>query len=803
MKNKEMFKVLLCQYETIKEPFEISQKDPIFQLLSNFSEIKYILNQDIKKLNLNLMKIFYFNKKKINEILYEAQKIINIDNIIDNKLSDYFYLTLLIEDNIDIVNYEYSLDFINIIFNQLKQDNNNNYKKIILSKIIIELINNYKGTDNYNKALHYGKLNEIENSDYIKKSKESIKELGLNIDENIDKIYSDIIIKLIKENKIDDYENTYKIINELDLENINITKTMFDELSEALNINEDYIKKYIIKEIKDLYNKDIINFYYILFKYILKNSIYIYHIPFLSEIRKNVLKFFRQDSSLNNLLESYKKISDKNNKEKIEYIIKKITDTDYYFEKYIYKRLNNDLQIIKVLKILSHHERQAEFIKELNNGYLISTGSCDELFLYKLNNDNNYEIIKDINEIQKKKEKDKLKEKEKLKEEEKQIIKKWILNVNETTQKYKKSNKKVTQKSNNKEKIQKNQLMLITCSKLGLKLISINNSKYSFKKYDIDMFKNYINTCSFFFELKNDNYIFGGEKGVQHILVSKYNDQTKIDIIKETEEAFRCGIKINEDIFALSSNSILPNGKDILIFYNITTNEFKEINGYSFTVCTNNLALMTHRETSSNVLLCGCKQYKKNQKNGILLIELNSYEEQFFDTNDFEVFCFCPISIDHNYTNYFLVGGFEKDKNQGLIKLYKIIVIEETEEKEEKKETKEKESNINLTLEFIENITIDHKKINKFYSIITKKEVKNEGKGNKSKYEINISYKEVKNSYSFSGFNRTISCIIQSKKTGKILITSWDGNVYLFSQPNINHYLEYDKFEYVKNEHNK
>ena len=70
MKNKEMFKVLLCQYETIKEPFEISQKDPIFQLLSNFSEIKYILNQDIKKLNLNLMKIFYFNKKKINEILY-------------------------------------------------------------------------------------------------------------------------------------------------------------------------------------------------------------------------------------------------------------------------------------------------------------------------------------------------------------------------------------------------------------------------------------------------------------------------------------------------------------------------------------------------------------------------------------------------------------------------------------------------------------------------------------------------------------------------------------------------------------
>ena len=765
------------------------------ELLNNFEEITEINKLDQKK-----FQYFYFLRNKVHDISYKKDEIIKVNEKNIN-LSSYFYLALLINENNDFIDYEFSLTFIENINELRKKIENDTYKKKLLSKIIISLIYNYKGNNEYNKEKEKELLDNIENenNEIIKDDKLYKKE------KKIDEIYSDIIINLIKENKIDDYENTYNIINQLDLENINITKTMFDELSEALNINEDYIKKYIIKEIKDLDNDTIINFYYILFKYILKNSIYIYHIPFLSEIRKNVLKFFKQDTSLNNLLKLYKKISDKNNKEKIEYIIKKITDTDYYFEKYIYKRLNNDLQIIKVLKILSHHERQAEFIKELNNGYLISTGSCDELFLYKLNNDNNYEIIKDINEIQKKKEKDKLKEKEKekLKEEEKQIIKKWILNVNETTQKYKKSNKKVTQKSNNKEKIQKNQLMLITCSKLGLKLISINNSKYSFKKYDIDMFKNHINTCSFFFELKNDNYIFGGEKGVQHILVSKYNDQTKIDIIKETEEAFRCGIKINEDIFAFSSNSILPNGKDILIFYNITTNEFKEINGYSFTVCTNNLALMTHRETSSNVLLCGCKQYKKNQKNGILLIELNSYEEQFFDTNDFEVFCFCPISIDHNYTNYFLVGGFEKDKNQGLIKLYKIIVIEETEEKEEKKETKEKESNINLTLEFIENITIDHKKINKFYSIITKKEVKNEGKGNKSKYEINISYKEVKNSYSFSGFNRTISCIIQSKKTGKILITSWDGNVYLFSQPNINHYLEYDKFEYVKNEHNK
>ena len=42
------------------------------------------------------------------------------------------------------------------------------------------------------------------------------------------------------------YEYTYRIINELDLKNINITQTMFEELSNTLNTNEDYIKKYII-----------------------------------------------------------------------------------------------------------------------------------------------------------------------------------------------------------------------------------------------------------------------------------------------------------------------------------------------------------------------------------------------------------------------------------------------------------------------------------------------------------------------------------------------------------------------------
>ena len=37
--------------------------------------------------------------------------------------------------------------------------------------------------------------------------------------------------------------------------------------------------------------------------------------------------------------------------------------------------------------------------------------------------------------------------------------------------------------------------------------------------------------------------------------------------------------------------------------------------------------------------------------------------------------------------------------------------------------------------------------------------------------------------------------MIQSKKDGKILITSWDGNVYLFSNPKFESFLDSEEEE--------
>ena len=160
---------------------------------------------------------------------------------------------------------------------------------------------------------------------------------------------------------------------------------------------------------------------------------------------------------------------------------------------------------------------------------------------------------------------------------------------------------------------------------------------------------------------------------------------------------------------------------------------------------------------TKTILLCACKKYLEKQNNGILLISLENNSQKsynFYDTGKFEVYCFCQISNEYiinynsyynneiekkNNINYILVGGFNKYKGEGLIKLYKL------------------EYN-----EVIEKIKIE--------------------------YQQDIIFKKITRKISqkaFIGFKNPISCIIQSRIKKNILISSFDGNVYLFSEPNI------------------
>ena len=45
----------------------------------------------------------------------------------------------------------------------------------------------------------------------------------------------------------------------------------------------------------------------------------------------------------------------------------------------------------------------------------------------------------------------------------------------------------------------------------------------------------------------------------------------------------------------------------------------------------------------------------------------------------------------------------------------------------------------------------------------------------------------------FKGFNMSISSIIQTRTNRNILITYWDGNVYLFSCSYFDYFLKHDK----------
>ena len=175
------------------------------------------------------------------------------------------------------------------------------------------------------------------------------------------------------------------------------------------------------------------------------------------------------------------------------------------------------------------------------------------------------------------------------------------------------------------------------------------------------------------------------------------------------------------------------------------------------------------KKADNKILICACKKYKENERNGILLVNPQiqnnkRIKNEFYDTGNFEVYCLCPIliienrnknfdNIDEKYrkniiiedTEYFLVGGFDIEKREGLIKLYKAIYSKETFE---------------TRIQYIQDINID---------IIDNQK---------------IEY-----------FDGPIICIYQSKITGNILVSCYNGKVYLFTSPNIDYYINNNDYK--------
>ena len=324
-------KLLICYNSSINAISENKNN----KLLSSYSEIVSIL-----KLNKNdLLYFIYKNRYNVNEILYDEEEYINIEIKEENRnLANYFSLDLLINDNKEMVNYIYPIQLIDNINNYQKSiDKNIIYKKTILAKIIIDLINNLKNYEFYDDE-NDEKLNIIENenkdiiSNNINKIKESFNYLNIKYleKENIDNIYIDIIKTLFQPKHFRNIDNIIQILDQLQLESIKITEKMIKEFSQIFDINNIFIKEYMIRNSNDLVNINKINFYYIIFKYIFKESIFIYQIPFLFQTKKII------NNLINNKLEELSFVNvDEQIKNKIEDLLKRITDSEYYYNKYV------------------------------------------------------------------------------------------------------------------------------------------------------------------------------------------------------------------------------------------------------------------------------------------------------------------------------------------------------------------------------------------------------------------------------------------------------------------------------------
>ena len=872
-------------FETLLEylsNYFIPKDAPKTPLFSKFSQIESLMKTNSKK----TFSFFYSNRKDIHQLLYDNDQMIKLDsNIANERLSNLFYIILLIKEQVDLVNYFYDISFIQNANNKRKKTKNS-LTNFIFAMIIIELISNYKASETYDEDNYSDNeiLEQIEEENIRIRdcAIAELKEMNLNVSEEyieenmINEIYVEIINSLIDEKKLDDFEYCSNILEQIGLDEIELTENMYNALLRTFNNNEEYTSQFQFSQLDDLFNEKIMNFYMTIFKYILKDSLYIYNFSFLQKARNDFLKIIKSDSDY----KLSKFIDDSNNRNpnfqnKVSYIVKKFCDSEYYISNYLNHTKKEIMEIIQYYKNFFFIEKEEVIIKlekYLNNKYNLKENDLEEYlkdfnkakelnerkdiiyFLYegknKKNVEKNEKTQKELEKyIKKMKDCEKMikdgKFKRKMRNDDKVLFYKYFnnednhkisLNIFSEDQinsfmnkienekeiiglKNKENNlskniaefepnqdkiptedteKKVENienikiigthqnkaesiiKTKNEEYISMGESSLFLYDESFSKISEIKNSNIytglnEFEKEDKETEIIATTTKEFSIITVDDrklksrneagnipsltkksclpidsrNHIVFCKEGVLHIK-DLFSQILSFNANIITKDNCIGGIRISKDLIAITSNKKIERGKDSIKFYNHTLGKIiKEIDyEYSFSNSINGLRVLNSEERNKNVLLCACK--KNGTKNGILLINTDKIQNsdnieeylEFYETGNFEVSAFCPLFGYGNIkTDYFLVGGFNKIKDKGEIKLYKY----------------EKKAN---EIKFVSNLDID------------------------------------KNSNEFKGFNGAINCMIQTNDE-KILATCSDGNVYLFSEPN----LDFD--EKLKNQKNK
>ena len=352
---------------------------PFCELIGSYQDIENILlNKEI-----NIIEYIYLNKERINQILYDEETNIKIEQNYLVKFSDYIYLYYILAESRDVVNYIFEIELIDAL-NDILLATKSKIKMIILSKLEIFFIDYYFEQKDDEKIKKYedmkNKCKQIINVN-INYLKEDIADLNIDnlLSDDIENIYTEIIKSLIINGKLNDSDKTIKLLDDLEIKHIRLNKKFYDNLSKILI--EKNLNKYKISDIDDISDENKMNFYRILFEYILKSSDYIFYNSFLLETRKKIIEIINDKPN-----QFYSMAKNNKNKEALSYLI----EFEYYKERAKSLRVNittdngDDISSIKYESISSY---------SLFGGASSEKEKTDGRSAYELINDNEINAI--------------------------------------------------------------------------------------------------------------------------------------------------------------------------------------------------------------------------------------------------------------------------------------------------------------------------------------------------------------------------------------------------------------------------
>lgn len=272
------------------------------------------------KISINFLKYIYKKRIDFHKTSHNLEIVIALK--FDNKdinIAFPFYICLLIEDNLDLINFLYQwVEVINVNTFHEKYKKNK-IIEIILAKIILVLINNYKKCDEYDETSI-----EEENKEIIKKNIHFLKDMGLDwkvndiYEKSIDEIFIEIIISLFNKNINKYYEYMYDLLDIIDFDFQDLPEKKRQQL---FNILED---ENLLIDKSDFFDEKKINCYFLILKYILKKNDDISKIKIFSEAKSSLIDLMK-----NNLAKLQIVGLNKDFKMRYIYVLKTLLDQQY------------------------------------------------------------------------------------------------------------------------------------------------------------------------------------------------------------------------------------------------------------------------------------------------------------------------------------------------------------------------------------------------------------------------------------------------------------------------------------------